>query len=162
FEGSRGRRPHPATHRGAHRRDPHRRRCFLRPRRERRIAPGGARGSGRDGDVRRRARSAPAGPRGGVHRPRPVPLETHRNAVARCPEIENRVPRPTLAVIPFTQQSGGRYRSVGEIIADEIIVALSRAPELRIVSRLSTTPFRGRTAPLEDLRALLGATYVLS
>jgi class 3 adenylate cyclase/tetratricopeptide (TPR) repeat protein len=80
----------------------------------------------------------------------------------RAPEIENRAPRPTLAVIPFRQQSGAPHRSVGEIIADEIIVALSRAPELRIVSRLSTAPFRGCNTQLGDIRAQLGATYVLS
>lgn len=71
-------------------------------------------------------------------------------------------PRPVLAVIPFTQQSSGPHRAVGEIIADEIIVALSRAAELRIVSRLSTTPFRGRATRLKDIGAMLGATYVLS
>lgn len=93
-----------------------------------------------------------------------TPLRAYRFKAdhARSPEIENRAPRPTLAVIPFTLQSGGPYRPVGEIIADEIIVALSRAPELRIVSRLSTTPFRGGKAQLKDVRALLGATYVLS
>lgn len=71
--------------------------------------------------------------------------------------------RPTLAVIPLTQRGGDRSHSgVGEIVADEIIVALSRAPELRILSRLSTRVFRGRKARLQDIRALLGATYVLS
>jgi TolB-like protein len=68
-----------------------------------------------------------------------------------------------LAVIPFSLHGGGRpHLAVGEIIADEIIVALARGPELRIVSRLSTTAFRGRKAQLKDIRTLLGATYVLS
>jgi adenylate cyclase len=71
--------------------------------------------------------------------------------------------RPTLAVIPFSLRSGGRqFLSVGEVIADEAIAALSRAPELRVVSRLSTTVFRGRDARLEDIRSHLGASYVLS
>src|SRR5208282_4603680 len=53
-----------------------------------------------------------------------------------CPSA----PRPVLAVIPLTFLSGGpSHRAVGEIVADEVIVALSRAPELRIVSRLSTS-----------------------
>ncbi len=95
-----------------------------------------------------------------------APLQAYRLGPrnARPPEIESQIPmRPTLAVIPFTLHSGGRpYLAVGEIIADEVIVALSRAPELRVVSRLSTRAFRGRKAQLKDIRALLGATYVLS
>ena len=71
-------------------------------------------------------------------------------------------PRPTLAVIPFARHSADAERAVGDIIADEIIVALSRAPELRIVSRLSTATFRERATGLEEIRKLLGATYVLS
>jgi TolB-like protein len=77
---------------------------------------------------------------------------------------ENQVAlRPTLAVIPFALRSGGReFLAVGEIIADEVIAALSQAPELRVVSRLSTTAFRGRKLQIDDIRAYLGATYVLS
>ena len=71
--------------------------------------------------------------------------------------------RPTVAVIPFTLLgSGPPFLSVGEIIADEVIAALSRSPELRVVSRLSTTAFRDRAVRLDDIRAFLGATYVLT
>ena len=85
-----------------------------------------------------------------------------RNAVAPMQDDQNRL-RPTLAVIPFALRSGGReFLSIGEIIADEVIAALSQAPELRVVSRLSTTAFRGRKLRLDDVRAYLGATYVLS
>jgi adenylate cyclase len=85
-----------------------------------------------------------------------------RNALASEAESPM-VPRPVLAVIPLKVLGSGAARvAVGEIIADEVIVALSRAPELRIVSRLSTTGFRGRKTPLKDVGALLGATYVLS
>ena len=76
-----------------------------------------------------------------------------------CPSA----PRPVLAVIPLTFLGGGpSLRAVGEIVADEVIVALSRAPELRIVSRLSTSALRGKRTHLKDIGALLGATYVLS
>src|SRR5438094_92106 len=95
-----------------------------------------------------------------------APLQAYRLGPrnARLPELASQVAlRPTLAVIPFTLQAGGPpYLMVGEIIADEVIVALSRAPELRIVSRLSTTAFRGRKTQLKEIRARLGATYVLS
>src|SRR5436190_1756493 len=95
-----------------------------------------------------------------------APLRAYRLGPrnAQPPEIESQIVlRPTLAVIPLTLLSGGSPSlAVGEIIADEVIVALSRAPELRIVSRLSTTAFRGRKTQLKEIRALLGATYVLS
>jgi class 3 adenylate cyclase/TolB-like protein/tetratricopeptide (TPR) repeat protein len=94
-----------------------------------------------------------------------APLQAYRLGPGKAlpPQIESQIAlRPTLAVIPLTLQSGGSaYLAVGEIIADEVIVALSRAPELRIVSRLSTTAFRGRKTQLKAIRALLGATYVL-
>ena len=71
--------------------------------------------------------------------------------------------RPTLAVIPFSLRSGGReFLAIGEIIADEVIAAMSQATELRVVSRLSTTAFRGRKLQLDGVRNYLGATYVLS
>ena len=94
-----------------------------------------------------------------------TPLRAYRSGPhnSRAPEAEPAAtPRPVLAVIPFTQLSSGPNRAVGEIMADEIIVALSRAPELRILSRLSTASFRGRAARLKDILAILGATYALS
>ena len=85
-----------------------------------------------------------------------------RNVLPLAPDDQVRL-RPTLAVIPFALRSGGReFLAVGEIIADEVIAALSQASELRVVSRLSTTAFRGRKLRLDDVRTYLGATYVLS
>ena len=85
-----------------------------------------------------------------------------RNIIAPEPDDQMRL-HPTLAVVPLALRGGGReLLPIGEIIADEIIAALSQAPELRVVSRLSTTAFRGRKLKLEDVRAHLGATYVLS
>ncbi len=69
--------------------------------------------------------------------------------------------QPTIAVIPFTEHGSG-HGPVGEILAEEVIAALSRSPELSVVSRLSTTAFRGRQATLQQLGAHLGAHYVLS
>jgi len=85
-----------------------------------------------------------------------------RNVIAYVPDGAMRL-HPTLAVVPFAMRAGSRdLLAVGEIIADEVIAALSQAPELRVVSRLSTTAFRGRKLKLDDVRAHLGATYVLS
>ena len=69
--------------------------------------------------------------------------------------------RPTIAVIPFTEHGEG-HEPLGEILAEEVIAALSRSSELNVVSRLSTTAFRGRAATLEEVSAHLKANYVLS
>jgi len=95
-----------------------------------------------------------------------TPLRAYRLGARNAdpPYLQSQIAlRPTLAIIPFTLQAGAAsYLVVGEIIADEVIAALSRAPELRVVSRLSTTAFRDRSSRLSDIRTFLGATYVLS
>jgi adenylate cyclase len=71
--------------------------------------------------------------------------------------------RPTVAVIPFTERAGKpEHRVVGEVLADEIISKLSRSTELNVISRLSTTVFRGRDAPIDVVSGYLSAHYVLS
>jgi adenylate cyclase len=71
--------------------------------------------------------------------------------------------RPSVAVIPFTVQGAEPgHQIVGEALADEVIAALSRTSELHVISRLSTTVFRGRQDQLTDIRSHLGATYVLT
>jgi adenylate cyclase len=71
--------------------------------------------------------------------------------------------RPTIAVIPFTARGGGaEYQVVGEVLADEIISALSRSSEVNLISRLSTTVFRGRNASISEVSGYLNANYVLS
>ena len=68
--------------------------------------------------------------------------------------------KPTIAVIPFTARSGPEV--LGEVLADEAISALSRSSELNVISRLSTTAFRGRDADVAQVGAHLHANYVLS
>ncbi len=71
--------------------------------------------------------------------------------------------QPTIAVIPFAARTADtRYFSVGELIADGVIGLLSHARHLRVISRLSSTAFRGRDTDLSAVEAHLGATYVLS
>jgi adenylate cyclase len=69
--------------------------------------------------------------------------------------------RPTIAVIPFAEHGHGN-EALGEILAEEVIAALSRSMDLNVVSRLSTTAFRGRAATLGEVSAHLRANYVLS
>lgn len=71
--------------------------------------------------------------------------------------------QPTIAVIPFLLRSRNpEHFDVGELIADGVIAHLSRARHLRVISRLSTTAFRGRAPSVGEVEAYLGATYVLS
>jgi class 3 adenylate cyclase/TolB-like protein/Tfp pilus assembly protein PilF len=70
---------------------------------------------------------------------------------------------PTIAVIPFSaREAEGEHNVLGEVIADEIISALSRSSEMNVISRLSTTAFRGREVILDEISAHLNANYVLS
>ena len=70
---------------------------------------------------------------------------------------------PTIAVIPFeARNKTPEHFDVGNLIADGVIWRLSRAPELKVISRLSTNVFRGRSSDVAQVSAHLGATYVLS
>lgn len=68
--------------------------------------------------------------------------------------------RSTIAVIPFSERGSG-HEPLGEILAEEVISALSRSAEVNVVSRLSTTAFRGRGASLGELGRHLKADYAL-
>lgn len=70
---------------------------------------------------------------------------------------------PTIAVVPFApQQTPAPHDVIGEVLAEEVIRALSRSPDLSVISRLSTTAFRGRDLSLGDIRSHLNADYILS
>jgi class 3 adenylate cyclase/TolB-like protein/tetratricopeptide (TPR) repeat protein len=71
--------------------------------------------------------------------------------------------RATIAVIPFTARGVQPEHDVlGQILADDVISALSRSPEINVVSRLSTTAFRRREASLKQMSVYLNADYVVS
>lgn len=71
--------------------------------------------------------------------------------------------RPTIAVVPFSIRSAERgHEMLGEALADELIAALSRTADLRVISRLSTTAFTSRSDAVEDIRSHLKANYILS
>lgn len=71
--------------------------------------------------------------------------------------------RPTIAVIPFEARSNEpEHFVIGELIADGIIAQLSRSPDIRVISRLSTTAFRERVGIMPEVESRLHASFVLS
>ncbi len=71
--------------------------------------------------------------------------------------------QPTIAVVPFSARSDSpALFDVGNLIADSVIWRLSKAADLKVISRLSTAVFRGRVDDVGEVSAHLGATYVLS
>ncbi len=70
---------------------------------------------------------------------------------------------PTIAVIPFNARNDApEHFDVGNLIADSVIWRLSKSPNLKVISRLSTNVFRGRMSDVAEVSAHLGATYILS
>lgn len=71
--------------------------------------------------------------------------------------------RPTIAVLPFVSRTvQAEQYSLGDLIAEGVIGQLSRSQELKVISHLSTSAFRGRAGNLDDAKAYLGAQFVLS
>lgn len=70
---------------------------------------------------------------------------------------------PAIAVLPFAARSrdAGHF-DIGNLIADNVIWRLSKASNLKVISRLSTAVFAGAVVPVEQVAAHLGASYVLS
>lgn len=70
---------------------------------------------------------------------------------------------PSIAVVPFAADGPWpEHQILGEVVAEEMIRALAHSPGLQVISRLSTTAFRGRAIPAEQIGTHLGANYVLS
>ncbi|KRB96792.1 hypothetical protein ASE11_15385 [Hydrogenophaga sp. Root209] len=103
------------------------------------------------------------------HWPEPVrtwavhPVSAGSSAIrAQVPEGTALDFRPSIAVVPFETRSHVTEQFViGELIADGVIAQLARSPDLRVISRLSTTAFRGRTSSAGDIGRHLEATFVL-
>ncbi|MDD0810104.1 tetratricopeptide repeat protein [Curvibacter sp. RS43] len=71
--------------------------------------------------------------------------------------------RPTIAVVPFRSRSTvAEEWVIGELIADGVIASLSRLPDVRVISRMSTHGLRERSNTPEIANGQLGAKYLLS
>jgi adenylate cyclase len=70
--------------------------------------------------------------------------------------------KPSIAVLPFDNRSGTSedlYFADG--IAEELIMELSRFPDLFVSARNSSFTYRGKAAPIPDVARELGVRYVL-
>ena len=71
--------------------------------------------------------------------------------------------RPSIAVVPFaTPNLEPDHQLIGDVLAEEIIRALSCSPDLDVISRLSTGPFRDRGILVTEINAHLDVEFVLS
>ncbi|QRR36211.1 hypothetical protein JNX00_10285 [Hydrogenophaga sp. YM1] len=104
------------------------------------------------------------------HWPEPVRTWTvtpvaAQGAVPRMPAPEAATSdfRPSIAVVPFeTRSHVAEQFVIGDLLADGVITQLSRSPDLRVISRLSTSAFRGRQATAAEVGQRLEAAYTLS
>lgn len=81
-------------------------------------------------------------------------------------EITLRLPiqkdRASIAVLPFEDMSASRDQEhLCDGIAEEILRALSRIPELHVTSRTSSFQFKNRTADIREIGLRLNVEYVL-
>ena len=71
--------------------------------------------------------------------------------------------RPSIAVLPFRNLSGDAANDyLGDMIAEDVISALSRLTDLIVISRLSTAAFRRRPYEPGSVAETLSVRYVLS
>jgi class 3 adenylate cyclase/TolB-like protein/Flp pilus assembly protein TadD len=70
---------------------------------------------------------------------------------------------PTIAVIPlYARNDAPEHLDIGNLIADSVIWRLSKASNLKVISRLSTAVFRSRVSNVREVSEYLGANYILS
>jgi serine/threonine protein kinase/tetratricopeptide (TPR) repeat protein len=70
--------------------------------------------------------------------------------------------KPSIAVLPFTSMSGDKeneYFSDG--LAEEILNALARIPELRVTARTSSFAFRGKEQDIRRIASILDVETIL-
>lgn len=69
---------------------------------------------------------------------------------------------PALAVLPFENISGDSSDDyLAEGLTDDLITDLARLPELLVISRSSTSAYKGLTPDAGDVAAALGARYIV-
>jgi len=88
----------------------------------------------------------------------PAPMQ-----VASIDRTKSPLPdRPSLAVLPFVNMSGDpKQEFLSDGITQEIITALSKVPNLLVISRLSTFTYKGKPVKVKQVSEEFGVRYVL-
>jgi TolB-like protein/class 3 adenylate cyclase len=77
-------------------------------------------------------------------------------------EALSRPTGPTIAVMPFENLSGDPAQDyLSDGISEDVIVELGRFRDLNVLSRQSTSVYRGKALDVRDIGEALGADYVL-
>ena len=70
--------------------------------------------------------------------------------------------KPSIAVLPFDNMSGDSDQTyIADGISENIIAALSKIPELFVISRNSTFNYKGKPVKVQQIAEDLGVRYVL-
>jgi TolB-like protein len=86
----------------------------------------------------------------------------HQERAAPVPPATDTILRPAVAIVPFDMEGASPSGlSIGDLIADELICALSALPDLQVVSRLSTSVLAERGEHAAGAGSALQADYVL-
>jgi adenylate cyclase len=69
---------------------------------------------------------------------------------------------PSIAVLPFVNMSGdAKEEFFSDGVTEEIITALSKVPQLFVISRQSTFSYKGKPVKVKQVSEELGVRYVL-
>ncbi|MEE4173189.1 MAG: tetratricopeptide repeat protein [Xanthomonadales bacterium] len=92
--------------------------------------------------------------------PRPEPTTTPPSADP--PQVSHSEPAQSIAVLPFLNMSAdpdNEYFSDG--VAEEVLNALARIPDLKVAARTSAFSFKNSAQPVSQIAAALGVEHVL-
>ena len=83
-------------------------------------------------------------------------------ATAKKAAASSEEPQPSIAVLPFVNMSGDKeqeYFSDG--LAEEIINALTKIPDLQVIARTSAFAFKGKQEDIRNIAEALGVANIL-
>src|SRR6185436_7827441 len=89
-------------------------------------------------------------------------LKSALEEATRDRAVPSAEPRPSIAVLPFTNMSAdpqNEYFSDG--LAEEIINALTHVPGLKVIARTSAFAFKGKLEDIRRIAETLGVAHVL-
>jgi TolB-like protein len=91
------------------------------------------------------------------------PKVESRDSAAGPSEPDSAAPeRPSIAVLPLLAMSDGAdVAQFGDGLAEDVITALSRSPDLLVVARNSSFVYRGRAVDIRQVGQELGAKYLI-